>query len=290
MGNFKTGRLGYLQPSLKMIWRLVGATTLVFTLATLAASRSSNKQDVVSDLDAADAGNWTVGDCILAQFAMEVKVHYSSNDSMVVDVSPAAKVNNDVSVCGQARQTLSLAWFEPASNDSSVKLNRSLTIDFGVVANKTHYGIRRLSARFDLASWHEEVDNVTRTSFVKIDSGADADDDDAKLLFRTPINRSFLCANVGNVELETSLYYDTDLNEATEVANSTLVTKRVQFDAFRPKDKGPHGFRTPHDCDYHPNDIVPIAVGTVLILLIVGVLVSYFVGRFRYQRSAYESI
>ena len=27
-----------------------------------------------------DAGNWTVGDCILAQFAMEFSIHFNKSD------------------------------------------------------------------------------------------------------------------------------------------------------------------------------------------------------------------
>jgi hypothetical protein len=60
----------------------------------------------------------------------------------------------------------------------------------------TSYGVRQLSATFDLATWNEEVDNVTvsKKSFVKIDSG-----DDPKLMFHTPLDRSYLCANIRNM-------------------------------------------------------------------------------------------
>jgi hypothetical protein len=36
-------------------------------------------------------------------------------------------------------------------------------------------------------------------------------------------------------------------------------------------------FQTPMDCDYKPNDIVPIAVGVALALLVITVLISYLV-------------
>ena len=35
------------------------------------------------------------------------------------------------------------------------------------------------------------------------------------------------------------------------------------------------------DCDYKPNDIIPIAVGVALAALVVAVLVAYIVGRNR---------
>jgi len=254
----------------------------IVALSTFASSTSERHPN----LKAADAGNWTVGDCILAQFAIEVTVHYNTkdfNETMIVDVPPNATVAAG-SQCGQAKQSLTLVWSDLAFNDSSVTLNRSLTIDFAVMPNDTFYGVRQLSATFDLATWNEEVDNVTvsKKSFVKIDSG-----DDPKLMFHTPLDRSYLCANIRNMDLDTSLFLDE--SAGIQLANSTLVAKKVQFDAFRTKDRAPPGFRTPLDCDYRPNDIVPIAVGVALALLVVTVLISYLVGRRRYQRG-YQSV
>ena len=34
-----------------------------------------------SGIDGPDAGNWTVGECILAQFAMEFTVHHNVSDA-----------------------------------------------------------------------------------------------------------------------------------------------------------------------------------------------------------------
>ena len=49
-------------------------------------------------------------------------------------------------------------------------------------------------------------------------------------------------------------------------------------------------FQTPMDCDYMPNDVVPIAVGITLALLIVFILVFYIIGRRRQRFSGYESV
>ena len=53
-----------------------------------------------------------------------------------------------------------------------------------------------MSAKLDVATWNEEVDNVTvsKTSFAKVDTG-----DDQKLMFHTPLERSYLCANIGSM-------------------------------------------------------------------------------------------
>jgi hypothetical protein len=52
----------------------------------------------------------------------------------------------------------------------------------------------------------------------------------------------------------------------------------------------PSFFQTPMDCDYRPNDIVPIAVGVALALLVVTVLISYLVGRRRHRQRGYQSV
>jgi hypothetical protein len=44
------------------------------------------------------------------------------------------------------------------------------------------------------------------------------------------------------------------------------------------------------DCDYMPNDVVPIAVGITLALLVVGILVFYVIGRRRQRQHGYESV
>ena len=44
------------------------------------------------------------------------------------------------------------------------------------------------------------------------------------------------------------------------------------------------------DCDYKPNDIVPIAVGVALAVLVIVVLIAYLVGRRRHRQRGYLSV
>ena len=44
------------------------------------------------------------------------------------------------------------------------------------------------------------------------------------------------------------------------------------------------------DCDYMPNDIVPIAVGVTLALLVVFILIAYMIGRRKHRQRGYESV
>ena len=49
-------------------------------------------------------------------------------------------------------------------------------------------------------------------------------------------------------------------------------------------------FQTPLDCTYVPNDIVPIAVGVALAVLVIVVLIAYMVGRRRNRQNGYQSV
>ena len=49
-------------------------------------------------------------------------------------------------------------------------------------------------------------------------------------------------------------------------------------------------FQTPLDCEYQPNDIVPIAVGVALAVMVIVVLVAYVIGRKRNRQRGYESV
>ena len=44
------------------------------------------------------------------------------------------------------------------------------------------------------------------------------------------------------------------------------------------------------DCDYQPNDIVPIVVGCALAGVVIFVLVAYMVGRRRHRQRGYQSV
>ncbi len=59
------------------------------------------------------------------------------------------------------------------------------------------YGVSRFYGVFDLASW-KEVNELNETSVntsqVSVDSG-----ENAKLMFHTPLDRSYLCADLGHI-------------------------------------------------------------------------------------------
>lgn len=236
-----------------------------------------------------DVGKWSVGDCFMSEFAMTLKVDLNITDinhDQTYDVPTYAKADKDQKNCGNDTNTLSLSWTEKAKNDSSVDLKRNLVITFHKAANLSMYGVSQIVATFEVARFEEkgsgnDTNSTTHSSSLEqIWQGP--------LMFRTPLDRSFLCANTNAVSLKTSLRYDDRF--ARNYGNTTLTGVHVIFDAFRPTKNPPPKFRTPMDCDYKPNDIIPIAVGVALAALVVAVLVAYMVGRRRNMQRGYQSV
>jgi len=263
------------------------------SLAQLALAATSDGEPAVKDdgkaeVSAAksDAGKWKVGDCFLAEFAMTLTLdpNITVTNQTTYELPPHAKADEDQKNCGNETNTLSLTWTEKAKNDSSVNLNRNLVITFHKT-NNSMYGVSQMVATFEVARF-EQKDNKTTNSTTHSSSLEQIWQ--GPLMFRTPLDRSFLCANINEVSLKTSLRYDDRFDK--NVGNSTLKGVHVTFDAFRPAGKVPAGFRTPMDCDYKPNDIIPIAVGVALAALVVAVLVAYMVGRRRNMQRGYQSV
>ncbi len=105
--------------------------TWLLVLPTLLSATSATLTD-------ADVGNWTVSDCIMAQFGMELVLFPPSNKTNATDASfppmtikvPAdAEVDADKSNCKGATQSLSLDWTEKAPNGTDL-LVRNITVEF----------------------------------------------------------------------------------------------------------------------------------------------------------------
>lgn len=259
-----------------------------------------------ASLTGADVGNWTVGDCIMAQFAMELTLFPPSNKTnsssatfppMTIQVPTDAKVDTDMSNCKGETQSLSLDWSEKAPNGTDM-LVRNITVEFANFndsAAPASYGVQRFYAYFELAhfkqnySAHNHTEMVNVTSFVDVDTGNLASD---RLMFRTPLDRSYFCSRVKPKYISSHLHYTfPDAPSQGDKINDTRVDLvNMAFDAFRPKDAPHNNFQTPMDCDYMPNDIVPIVVGVCLAALVVFVIVAYIIGRRRHRQRGYQSV
>jgi len=246
------------------------------------------KNGIVVSSPKSDEGTWVVGDCFMAEFAMSLTVNTTLTNQTQFDVPPAAKADGSESNCGNETNTLSLTWSEPAVNDTSVDLNRKLIITFKKAKNDTMYGVSKIVATFEVYRWNVTENATTEEHGSTLEMVWPSNPDYTLMMFQVPVDRSYLCADISDVPLKTSLRYDGEFNK--QLLNSSLTGNDVTFDAFRPAGHVPSKFRTPMDCDYKPNDIIPIAVGVALAGLVVAVLVAYMVGRRRNMQRGYQSV
>lgn len=112
-------------------------TSSPFLLAAAALAAASLPAAAEAGLTDADVGNWTVGDCIMAQFAMELVAHLPNSTNVTVPplhllVPVGAKADQNQANCklDQDRQSLSLSWTDRAVNGTYEPLGRNLTIIF----------------------------------------------------------------------------------------------------------------------------------------------------------------
>jgi len=270
------------------------ATWFIPLLVATATAMEFAPATVRSD-EAADTGNWTVGNCILAQFAMEITLYPNKtnpNVTEVIDVPKHAKVDQKASNCGNGTtQDLSLFWTVRESNSTNL-LMRNLTLRFGR-KNETGYGIRQAWGTFELAYFDYNATNGNKTDTEKIVSAVKIDTHDVpKLMFEVPFHYSYLCGDVGTWQYYSALDYNFTTNPPNIMLdNATVSARHFRFDAFREYDK-PHPltYRPVMDCAYVPNDIVPVAVGVTLAVLVVLVLAAYLFGRRRARQRGYQSV
>lgn len=110
------------------------------------------------------------------------------------------------------------------------------------------YGIQRFYGVFELAHFQQSYSSKNKTELLNITSYIDVDTGDKgdKIMFRTPINRSFLCARIDPFEVPSHIHYTFPdaPPQGTKLPNATRVdTLKVQFDAFRPKDAPAKNFQ-----------------------------------------------
>ena len=64
---------------------------------------------------------------------------------------------------------------------------------------------------------------------------------DLPLIFKTPLDRSFLCANIDTVHLNGTLREDGRF--VMTIGSANMTAEHVSFDAFRPSKNVPSGYR-----------------------------------------------
>ena len=100
------------------------------------------------------------------------------------------------------------------------------------------YGVYQFYGEFITNKW---IFNGTMyKTKVSVDSG-----EVQNILFHTPLDRSFTCSEWGSTQLKTKATTEADSKVPISLANSTVHTSMLKFDAFRVTSRGPPptGFR-----------------------------------------------
>ncbi|XP_023340063.1 lysosome-associated membrane glycoprotein 1 [Eurytemora carolleeae] len=240
-------------------------------------------------LDAPDKGNWTVENCIVLKMAAQLTilpVEKNENISVTVDIPVSALAAGSC----KDNQTIELSWEEEDKKKRVLKRSFKISFARNDTANPPVYGVRRLDGVYDYKYFTKNVseNSSVEAKHVVVFSTYNLD----RLEFNTPINRSYLCLDVGNVEMKSAMKDSTEPihTSGDELLPVTFTAKNVQLDAFRSTDVEPDQLQTPLDCSFRPSDVVPIVVGCALAGTVLLVLIAYLVGRRRNRARGYQSV
>ncbi|GFX20064.1 lysosome-associated membrane glycoprotein 1 [Trichonephila clavipes] len=128
-----------------------------------------------------------------------------------------------------------------------------------------------LSMVFGKDSTNAFCKNITFSYTLPDSSGIEYNDTH---LYPVKLGNSYMCSSTESVSLR----------------NVTMEVFHIRIQAFG--SPGNKDFGTAEDCeaDNKVNDIVPIAVGIALLVLVIIVLVAYFIGRRRSRQKGYQSV
>ncbi|KAK9754459.1 Lysosome-associated membrane glycoprotein (Lamp) [Popillia japonica] len=209
-----------------------------------------------------DVANSTNSSCIVLKMAAEVVVDFNTTDNKIANSTIFVPLNATASgVCGN-NQSMTLSF-------SFVNASQSNTIQFlfSETDKKFELDVINVSLILDSTNFPGAKDKQLNLIHKKVD-------------FVTPVEMSYKCDKQQKLDLY-------PLNGNTSVG--ALKISKFQFQAYG--DIINKHFADAKDCEpYETPDIVPIAVGCALMVLIIIVLVGYLIGRRRNQARGYLSM
>jgi len=244
-------------------------------------------------LDAATkSDSWSVNNCIIVKMEGELTIlplEKNSTYQIPVTIPLTAEASGS---CLNDSQTISLNWKENMTDmDDTLNRNISVTFKRNNTASPPYYGVYKIQGVYEvdktLKNDTETNETIPVTTYVSFGTyGLNPYE------FQTPINRSYLCLDLGVMSMASELHDTTEPGGASgeKLNNVTFTAKNVQFDAFRPANVTEHTFQTSLDCSYKPSDVVPIVVGCALAGTVLLVLIAYLIGRRRNRARGYQSV
>ncbi|KAI4465554.1 lysosome-associated membrane glycoprotein [Holotrichia oblita] len=206
--------------------------------------------------------NTTNSSCIVLKMAAEIEVNFTTTDNKVANSTIFVPLNATVSGgdCGNNQSiTLSFSFINGTNN----------TIKFLFSENDKKFELDAVNVTLVLDSTNfPDAKNKTFNAIHK------------KVDFVTPVGMSYKCDKQQALDLY--------LPNTTTSVGAVKISK-FQFQAYGNIIN--RHFADAKDCEgYETPDIVPIAVGCALMVLIVIVLVGYLIGRRRNQARGYLSM
>lgn len=205
--------------------------------------------------------------CVIVQMAMQLNVTYLNTTNQpthaLYDVPKDARVTNGS--CLGDSQFIVLQW-PAASKDTQNMLNITFT------RNTTDHEFAIAGLSIILYIDEAQFPNAAVNQTLSLEN--------KNVHFKTPMDMSYHCNRVQILNLTTT---------GQPSFKSTVAMSKLQFEAFHSKHNSK--FSIAKDCDaIDTPDIVPIAVGCALILLIVIVLIAYLAGRRNNLNRGYVSM
>lgn len=245
-------------------------TPTVAPTTTAAPTTTTTEPPKPTPVPEPEVGSWTYTNtttnqtCVLTQMALQLNVTYRDAADkpahVLYDVPKSARVVNGS--CADNAQFIELLW-----GPESVEKNR-LTVSFK--RNTTEHEFALSGVSFYLVVFGESFPNAKDNQTLTLEN--------KQTLFKTPTDMSYHCNRPQMLNLT-----------ASDNSTSTVTVSKLQFEAFHNKQNTK--FSIAKDCDaIDTPDIVPIAVGCALILLIVIVLIAYLAGRRSTRSRGYLSM
>lgn len=247
-------------------------TTVAPTTTAAPTTTSTTEAPKPTPVPEPEVGSWTYTNvstnqtCVMTQMALQLNVTYLDADGKpahtLYDVPKNAQVVNGS--CGTESQYIVLRWGPESVVKSQLQVSFTL--------NTTEHEFSLTGLDFTLVIYGEQFINAKDNQTIRLVN--------AQNLFKTPMDMSYHCNRPQQLNL-------TSIDNAE--LNSTVTVSKLQFEAFHNKHNAK--FSIAKDCDaIDTPDIVPIAVGCALILLIVIVLIAYLAGRRSTRSRGYVSM
>lgn len=247
-------------------------TTLAPTTTAAPTTTSTTEPPKPTPVPEPEVGSWTYTNastnqtCVLTQMALQLNVTYRDAVDKITqglyDVPKNAQVINGS--CSSESQFIVLRWGPEPNGQSYLQISFKL--------NTTEHKFALAGLEFALVVSSQDFPNAKVNQTLRLVN--------SETLFKTPMDMSYHCNRPQQLNL-------TSVDPAG--LNSTVTVSKLQFEAFHNKHNAK--FSIAKDCDaIDTPDIVPIAVGCALILLIVIVLIAYLAGRRSSRSRGYLSM